>query len=69
MFICPTCEKGFSTEQEVVKHYLSCWKKHNPVHKPTAAPRKEDIEIRDVDENTLNFFASLERSGYARSNG
>lgn len=60
MYICPTCQKEFKTDVEVSKHYLKCWKEHNPNHKSTPAPRSEDIVVaREVDDGVLDFFNSL----------
>lgn len=65
MFICPTCGKGFTTEKGIQKHFLSCWKQHNPVHKSKSAPHSKDIVTREVNEDVMNFFKELNN---ARSN-
>lgn len=60
MYICPTCFKEFNTEETIQKHFLSCWKEKHPFHKSKSAPRGKDIEVREIDNNVLNFFKSLE---------
>lgn len=59
MYICPVCQKGFNAENKVVKHYLSCWKYHNPNHKSIPAPHSEDIIKVEIDNDTLKFFESF----------
>ena len=59
MYICPTCHKGFQTEEMIRKHFLTCWKKQNPFHKSKSAPRGEDIEIRKINDDVINFFNSF----------
>ena len=56
MFICPVCSKEFLKEENLVKHYLSCWKENNPNHKSKDAPRSKDIETRSVTEDIKTFF-------------
>ena len=29
MYICPTCGREFQTENEITKHFLSCWKEQS----------------------------------------
>ena len=60
MFICPTCSKEFLTEPEVVKHFLKCWKEHNPHHESKEAPHSPDIVNKQVNADTLAFFAKYE---------
>jgi len=59
MFICPTCNKEFYTEQAIQKHFLSCWKEKHPYHKSKSAPHSEDIETREINEDIMNFFKGL----------
>lgn len=59
MYICPTCGKGFETEEALTKHYLKCWKEKNPNHKSKSAPRSEDINTREVSNDIANFFNSF----------
>ena len=59
MFICPTCGKQFETEDLLVKHFLKCWKDKNPNHKSKSAPRSEDINTREDNQEILNFFNSF----------
>lgn len=60
MYICPVCnEKYFSTEDAVRKHYLSCWKRHNPSHQSKSAPRNEQIVSYDMNDDILEFFNSF----------
>lgn len=59
MYICPVCGKQFDAENLLVKHYLKCWKDHNPNHKPGSAPRSEDINTCEVNSDIANFFGSF----------
>ena len=59
MYICPTCHKGFQTEEMIRKHFLTCWKEQNPFHKSKFAPRGEDIETRKINDDVINFFNSF----------
>ena len=59
MYICPVCSQQFKEEQILVKHYLSCWKKENPHLRSKPAPRSEDINTREVNEDIKNFFNSF----------
>ena len=61
MYICPTCNKEFLAEEEVVKHYLKCWKEKYPSHQSKSAPRSEDINTREVNADVMNFFNSFKR--------
>ena len=56
MFICPTCEKEFQTEPEVVKHFLKCWKEKNPRHKSKEAPHSPDIVNIQTNSEVTEFF-------------
>lgn len=55
MYICPTCQKEFPTEEQIVKHFSTCWKEKNPYHQAKEAPRSEN-EIREINSDVLNFF-------------
>ena len=59
MYICPTCGKEVSTESEIVKHFLSCWKKHNPQHQSNSAPHSESTTTQ-INSDVLEFFANYE---------
>lgn len=59
MYVCPTCNQGFTLEAGLVKHFLRCWKEHNPNHKSKEAPRSEDVVTRQVNAATVDFFASF----------
>ena len=59
MYICPVCNQQFKEEQVLVKHYLSCWKKENPHLRSKPAPRSEDINTQEVNEDIENFFNSF----------
>jgi len=59
-YVCPTCDKEFNTDEEVSKHFLKCWKNNNPYHKSKSAPRSEDINTREINEDIAKFFVSLE---------
>jgi len=61
LYICPTCNKQFEDEETIVKHSLRCWKEHNPNHKSKPAPCKGNITERQVNEETLKFFASFRK--------
>jgi len=61
MYICPTCNRIFYDEESVAKHSLKCWKEHNPNHKSTPAPHSEDRIERKVNNDIINFFASLQK--------
>ena len=61
MFICPTCAKEFNTEDAIQKHFLACWKEQHPYHKSKPAPRSENIITREISNNVINFFNSLNK--------
>ena len=60
MYICPTCNREFPTEEIVVKHYLKCWKEKNPSQKSKPAPRSAEISTREVNEDVMKLFNSLQ---------
>lgn len=68
MYICPICSKEFPTEEQVVKHCLSCWKESNPVHESKQALRTESV-TRKASNDIMNFFASYERRNDGRNIG
>jgi len=61
MYICPICNRQFDNSEQIAKHSLPCWKEHNPNHQSKPAPRSEDIVERKVNDDVLNFFASLQK--------
>ena len=61
MYICPTCSKEFEKEEDLVKHFLKCWKDKNPNHQSKPAPRSEDINTREINEDVMNFFNSFQK--------
>ena len=61
MYICPICKKEFNSEENVSKHYLKCWKERNPNHQAKSAPRSEDINTREINNDVLNFFNSFQK--------
>ena len=61
MYICPTCNRGFSTKEGVAKHFLSCWKEQNPYHQSKPAPRSEDINTMEINDDIMNFFNSFKQ--------
>lgn len=61
MYICPTCNRGFSTEEGVAKHFLSCWKEQNPYHQSKPAPHSEDINTMEMNDDIMNFFNSFKQ--------
>lgn len=60
IYICPTCNKEYDNEEEMSKHFLKCWKDNNPHHKSQPAPRSEDINVREINNDMRDFFISLE---------
>jgi hypothetical protein len=56
MYICPTCNKPFGEENNLVKHMLKCWKEKNPSVKSKSAPRSEDVNTRKINDDVMNFF-------------
>ena len=56
MFVCPTCERQFKEEKDVVKHYLNCWKENHPNYKSGSAPESAAVERRRINDEVLNFF-------------
>lgn len=61
MYICPTCNRSFKDEETITRHFLGCWKEHNPNHRSKSAPRSKDIINRTIDSDVLNFFTSLQQ--------
>ena len=59
MFICPTCGKQFEMEDALVKHMSKCWREKNPNHKSKPAPRSEDVNTREDNQDILDFFNSF----------
>ena len=59
MFICPTCGRQFEMEDALVKHMSKCWREKNPIHKSKPAPRSEDINTREDNQDILDFFNSF----------
>lgn len=62
MYICPICNREFTTDIAVAKHSLACWREKNPNHKSKPAPRSEDVVNREINDNVMNFFNSLKES-------
>lgn len=60
MYICPTCGREFQTENEITKHFLSCWKEQNPFHQSKEAPHGHDITTRNISNDILDFFNSFQ---------
>ena len=69
IYVCPTCGKELSNEEEIATHFLKCWKEQNPHHKSKPAPRSEDIVTTEVNEDIMKFFTTLQEENYERSNG
>ena len=59
MFICPICLREFEKESDIVKHLASCWGEKNPYCKSKPAPRSEDINTREDNQDILDFFNSF----------
>ena len=60
MYICSICNKGFESEQSIVKHSLQCWRLHNPNYKVQSAPCKCNTK-RQINNDILNFFTSFKK--------
>ena len=61
MYVCPTCNNLFKNEESITKHFLKCWRIHNPECKSQPAPCKGNITKREVNEDVANFFASFRK--------
>jgi hypothetical protein len=59
MYMCPTCNKPFDKEENLVKHMSKCWKERNPHLRSKPAPRSEDVNIREVNNEIMSFFNSF----------
>ena len=59
MYICPNCSKHFEIEDVLTKHFLKCWKEQHPYHKSKPAPRSEDVNTREINNEVLDFFKSF----------
>ena len=59
MYICPTCNKQFIKEEELVRHMSKCWREKNPHLRSKPAPRSEDINTRNVNNEIENVFNSF----------
>ena len=59
MYLCPTCQKKFSEENKLIRHLAYCWREQHPNHVSKSAPRGEDKEIRQVNDDIMNFFNSF----------
>lgn len=61
MYICPTCKKECSTEEEIKKHSMVCWRKANPHYRSKTAPQGETVVTKKIDSNILDFFNSFKK--------
>ena len=59
MFVCSTCGKQFETKEALTNHFMKCWKEKHPYHKSKPAPRSEDINTREDNQDILDFFNSF----------
>lgn len=59
MYICPTCGNTFATEKMITRHFLKCWREHNPNHKSKPAPCKGNTTQREMNDDVVSFFAQL----------
>lgn len=59
MYICLSCGRQFEKEDVLVKHFLSCWKQTHPNCQSKPAPRSEDINTREINDDVANFFGGL----------
>lgn len=62
MFICPNCNKEFATEEEIKKHTMPCWRRHNPNYKSKEAPQGETVVTKSVNSDIMNFFDSFRKA-------
>lgn len=56
MYICSVCGKGFQEGEALTKHFLKCWKEVHPYQKSKPAPRSEDINTREANQDVFDFF-------------
>ena len=56
MYICPTCNQSFNTEEILVKHMSKCWREKNPHLRSKPAPRSEDVNTREIKSEIADFF-------------
>lgn len=62
MYVCPVCGKRkFEKEDWIRKHYLACWKEHNPYHQSVPALQLEDIVEKQIDNGVMEFFKQYDR--------
>ena len=59
MYICPTCGNTFTTEEMITRHFLKCWRAHNPNHTSKPAPCKGNTTQREMNDDVANFFTQL----------
>ena len=62
MFVCPTCNKEFKTEEMIQKHFLACWKEQHPYHKSKSAPYSGESTTREVSDDIIDFFNSFKEN-------
>ena len=59
MYICSVCSCKFESRENLTTHFLKCWKEKNPNHKSKSAPRSEDVNTREDEDDILSFFNSF----------
>ena len=59
MYICPTCNRSFEDPEKIAKHFLPCWKEHNPNHMTKHVPQGETKNTREMNDEIFDFFSSL----------
>ena len=59
MYFCPVCNRSFEKEGGVRRHYLACWREHNPSAKSTPAPHLQDVSVSFADDDVMRFFEGL----------
>ena len=61
MYVCPTCGRAYKSEEAVAKCMLACWRKEHPYYQSKPAPRGEDVNTREINNDIMNFFSSLQK--------
>ena len=62
-YICPTCLKKFTTESDIKKHSLTCWKELHPNHIVKHASQGKTKNTKEINDDILSFFNSFNKGG------